>query len=48
MPVHVPNENYITYQPIANMAQVLSDHFFTKQCLLNGSCVIEIIQVEEA
>jgi hypothetical protein len=28
MPAHLPNENYITYHPTTNMAQVLSDLFF--------------------
>jgi hypothetical protein len=33
MPVHLPNENYITYHLTTNMAQVLSDLFFCKTML---------------
>ena len=33
MPVHLPNENYITYNAKANMSQVLSEEFLHKTML---------------
>ena len=33
MPVHLPNENYITYNAKANISQVLSEEFLRKTML---------------
>jgi hypothetical protein len=33
MPVHLPNENYITYGAESNMTQILSDEFLRKTIL---------------
>jgi ATP-dependent DNA helicase PIF1 len=44
MPVHLPNENYITYHPIANMAQgipiMLLHNLNHSQGLCNGTRLI--------
>jgi hypothetical protein len=33
MLVHLPNENYITYNAIANMSEILSENFLRKTML---------------